>query len=117
MIFSLVKGEPPKFVKKPIDADVKDGEIAEFSCSVTGYPTPEVKWYHKDGEQLVDGDDFSISCKNGTSKLVIAEVIPGDAGKIVCRAVNKLGEASATVQLIVNSKLMSCYFIRMLRAA
>lgn len=37
--------EPPTFVQKPANKDVKEGTKVRFDCTVKGKPTPEVTWW------------------------------------------------------------------------
>ena len=36
--------EPPVFVQKLTNKDVKEGVKARFDCTVKGKPTPEISW-------------------------------------------------------------------------
>lgn len=36
--------EPPVFVRKPDDKDVKENQRARFDVTVTGVPKPELTW-------------------------------------------------------------------------
>lgn len=44
MIDVTEKMEPPVFVVKPVNKDVKEEGKATFECKVKGKPLPEVTW-------------------------------------------------------------------------
>lgn len=67
----------------------------------SGYPDPEVVWY-KDDQPIKETRHFQIDYEeDGHCSLVISEVCPDDDAKYTCKAVNSLGEASCTAELMV----------------
>lgn len=44
MIAVTEKMEPPVFVTKPVNKDVKEEGKATFECKIKGKPLPEVTW-------------------------------------------------------------------------
>ncbi|KAG7466950.1 hypothetical protein MATL_G00147860 [Megalops atlanticus] len=66
-----------------------------------GYPDPEVVWY-KDDQPIKETRHFQIDYdEDGNCSLVISEVSGDDDAKYTCKAVNSLGEATCTAELIV----------------
>lgn len=66
-----------------------------------GYPDPEVVWY-KDDQPIKETRHFQIDYEeDGHCSLVISEVCPDDDAKYTCKAVNSLGEATCTAELLV----------------
>lgn len=66
-----------------------------------GYPDPEVVWY-KDDQPIKETRHFQIDYdEEGNCSLVISEVSADDDAKYTCKAVNSLGEAICTAELIV----------------
>ncbi|XP_016418865.1 myosin light chain kinase, smooth muscle-like [Sinocyclocheilus rhinocerous] len=83
------------------DVEVVEGSAARFDCKIEGYPDPEVVWY-KDDLPIKETRHFQIDYEeDGHCSLVISEVCPDDDAKYTCKAVNSLGEASCTAELMV----------------
>lgn len=96
--------EYPRFVK-PLSAEVRvmDGDKVNFSCVVTGKPTPKVQWYHNDTIVKEAKDVTIYQDTEGVCTLAIAEVFPENAGEYVCKALNKLDQAICSTALVVES--------------
>ncbi|XP_062854171.1 myosin light chain kinase, smooth muscle [Trichomycterus rosablanca] len=92
---------PPTFTLVIQDVEVVEGSAARFDCKIEGYPDPEVIWY-KDDLPIKETRHFQIDYEeDGHCSLVISEVCPDDDAKYTCKAVNGLGEASCTAELMV----------------
>ena len=57
-----------------------------------------INWARRDGSSL----SLSSSVVDFGRRLLLSRVRPNDSGQYVCRASNKIGEATATVLLIVD---------------
>lgn len=67
----------------------------------TGYPDPEVVWF-KDDQPIKETRHFQIDYdEDGNCSLVISEVNGDDDAKYTCKAMNSIGEAVCTAELIV----------------
>uniref|UniRef100_A0A8C8SS89 Myosin light chain kinase, smooth muscle n=1 Tax=Pelusios castaneus TaxID=367368 RepID=A0A8C8SS89_9SAUR len=74
-----------------------------FFPTVTGYPDPEVIWY-KDDQSIKESRHFQIDYdEDGNCSLTISEVCEDDDAKYTCKAVNSLGEATCTAELMVET--------------
>lgn len=74
-----------------------------FFPTVTGYPDPEVIWY-KDDQSIKESRHFQIDYdEDGNCSLTISEVCGDDDAKYTCKAVNSLGEATCTAELLVET--------------
>ena len=99
------KGEPGESYSAPVVAvspktlTVNEGGPASFDCSVSGSPNPVIVWSKTNRQS-------SRSMVSG-GKLLLKNVRGSDSGTYNCSAVNKLGQAQALVQLIVNGKIVS----------
>lgn len=72
-------------------------------CPVAGYPDPEVMWY-KDDQPVKESRHFQIDYdEEGNCSLTISEVCGDDDAKYTCKAVNSLGEATCTAELLVET--------------
>ncbi|XP_062862308.1 myosin light chain kinase, smooth muscle [Trichomycterus rosablanca] len=91
----------PSFSLVIKDVEVVEGSAARFNCKIEGYPDPEVVWY-KDNQPIKETRHFQIDYdENGNCSLVISEVSGDDDAKYTCKAVNSLGEAICSAELIV----------------
>ncbi|KAG9271439.1 myosin light chain kinase, smooth muscle isoform X2 [Astyanax mexicanus] len=91
----------PTFSSVIRDVEVVEGSAARFDCKIEGFPDPEVVWY-KDDQPIKETRHFQIDYdEDGNCSLVISEVNGDDDAKYTCKAVNSLGEAICTAELIV----------------
>uniref|UniRef100_A0A673HMZ5 Myosin light chain kinase, smooth muscle n=1 Tax=Sinocyclocheilus rhinocerous TaxID=307959 RepID=A0A673HMZ5_9TELE len=91
----------PSFSSVIQDVEVVEGSAARFDCKIEGYPDPDVVWY-KDEQPIKETRHFQIDYEeDGHCSLVISEICPDDDAKYTCKAVNSLGEASCTAELLV----------------
>ncbi|XP_010014632.1 PREDICTED: myosin light chain kinase, smooth muscle isoform X2 [Nestor notabilis] len=93
----------PYFTKTILDMEVVEGSAARFDCKIEGYPDPEVMWY-KDDQPVKESRHFQIDYdEDGNCSLTISEVCGDDDAKYTCKAVNSLGEATCTAELLVET--------------
>ncbi|XP_051937962.1 myosin light chain kinase, smooth muscle-like [Hippocampus zosterae] len=91
----------PSFSAVIQDVEVVEGSAARFDCKIEGYPDPEVVWY-KDEQPIKETRHFQIDYdEDGNCSLVISEVSGDDDAKYTVKAVNSLGEATCTAELLV----------------
>ncbi|XP_068184637.1 myosin light chain kinase, smooth muscle [Antennarius striatus] len=91
----------PSFSAVMKDVEVVEGSAARFDCKIEGYPDPEVVWY-KDDQPIKETRHFQIDYdEEGNCSLVISEVSGDDDAKYTVKAVNSLGEATCTAELLV----------------
>ncbi|KAM6970665.1 myosin light chain kinase, smooth muscle [Aplochiton taeniatus] len=91
----------PTFSSVIKDVEVVEGSAARFDCKIEGYPDPEVVWY-KDDHPIKETRHFQIDYdEDGNCCLVISEVSGDDDAKYTVKAVNSLGEATCTAELLV----------------
>ncbi|XP_067891431.1 myosin light chain kinase, smooth muscle-like isoform X2 [Heterodontus francisci] len=93
----------PYFSKTFKDTEVIVGSAARFDCKIEGYPDPEVIWFK--GEQPIkESRHYQIEYdEDGNCCLIVSEVSAHDDGKYTCKAINSLGEATWTSELIVKT--------------
>ncbi|XP_037693002.1 myosin light chain kinase, smooth muscle isoform X2 [Choloepus didactylus] len=93
----------PYFSKTIRDLEVVEGSAAKFDCKIEGYPDPEVVWF-KDDQSIRESRHFQIDYdEDGNCSLIISDVCGDDDAKYTCKAVNSLGEATCTAELIVET--------------
>ncbi|XP_057191725.1 myosin light chain kinase, smooth muscle isoform X2 [Triplophysa rosa] len=91
----------PTFSTVIKDVEVVEGSAARFDCKIEGYPDPEVVWF-KDDQPIKETRHFQIDYdEDGNCSLVISEVSGEDDAKYTCKAMNSVGEATCTAELIV----------------
>ncbi|XP_039503094.1 myosin light chain kinase, smooth muscle isoform X2 [Pimephales promelas] len=91
----------PTFSTVIKDVEVVEGSAARFDCKIEGYPDPEVVWY-KDDQPIKETRHFQIDYdEDGNCSLVISEVNGDDDAKYTCKAMNSIGEAICTAELLV----------------
>ncbi|XP_028993367.1 myosin light chain kinase, smooth muscle-like [Betta splendens] len=91
----------PSFSVVIKDVEVVEGSAARFDCKIEGFPDPEVVWY-RDEHPIKETRHFQIDYdEDGNCSLVISEVSGDDDAKYTVKAVNSLGEATCTAELLV----------------
>nr|XP_003227594.2 PREDICTED: leucine-rich repeat and fibronectin type III domain-containing protein 1-like protein [Anolis carolinensis] len=78
---------------------VTEGEGAVLRCRGVGDPEPSIHWVSREGK-VIANTSRTISYDNGTLEILIATV--QDNGNFTCIASNAAGEATTTVELVVN---------------
>lgn len=99
-----VEEEPkksPSFLKTPEDAHLLEGGNVSLEVKVDGKPTPTVKWYNEEGDEIPETGHLHC-LPDGT--LVIDKVILDDEGLYKCVASNEAGDVSCQVELFVDEE-------------
>lgn len=69
----------------------------------TGYPQPSITWL-KNGQELKPKDGVQISFEHNHARVQLKSVNVKDAGRYTCTAINDVGTASSTADLVVKSR-------------
>ena len=99
-----LKGDPgesislPQVIISPNTQTVTENQTATFYCSASGNPKPTVSW------SKVNSSLKERQMINGGRLQVIRSTF-NDSGDFMCTAVNILGRAEATANLVVEGKL------------
>nr|CAD7424747.1 unnamed protein product [Timema monikensis] len=91
---------PPEIVKPLRNANAIQNHNAEFQCTITGTPRPNITWY-KGARELNHGNKYHMLKEGDTYSLVINDVYGEDADEYVCRAANKGGIKSTRAELVI----------------
>ena len=98
-----MKKEKPKFLSKPQDQTVNQGEDAKFEAEATGKPEPKIEWLY--GRTPLVASERIIMEREGTKyTLTIKAAELKEAGQYTIKATNDQGSLSANAKLVVNSK-------------
>ncbi|RZB39359.1 muscle M-line assembly protein unc-89-like [Asbolus verrucosus] len=85
------KTEPPAFLKRIGDTELFKGMTAKFTACATGYPEPEVEWYHNNQKIFPSNRIRMESDHTGLLRLVISDLDEDDLGKYSCKITNEYG--------------------------
>merc|ERR1712179_90989 len=91
----------PSFTDQLENIEVKANDIARFTATVAGVPTPRVKWFRND-EEINNSYDFAIRSEGDLHSLTIEVAQEEDTGTFSAVAVNQAGEAKSSASLKVN---------------
>uniref|UniRef100_A0A8C3KHR4 Ig-like domain-containing protein n=1 Tax=Calidris pygmaea TaxID=425635 RepID=A0A8C3KHR4_9CHAR len=91
----------PCFAREPDSVRCAPGFTAVFEYTVAGEPCPSVQWF-KGSEQLFSDAHRSVAHHpDGSGSLTVRECMEEDTGLYTCRAVNTVGEATCSAELLV----------------
>ncbi|XP_060132493.1 leucine-rich repeat and fibronectin type III domain-containing protein 1-like protein [Zootoca vivipara] len=91
--------EPPVITRYTGRLVVTEGEEAVLRCRGVGDPEPSIHWVSPEGK-VVANTSRTTSYENGTLEVLIATV--QDTGAFTCIASNAAGEATTSIELVVN---------------
>nr|XP_049692295.1 obscurin isoform X6 [Helicoverpa armigera] len=96
----------PYFLVALKDTEIMENTYLRFMVNVKGDPNPEVKFYRDDKEILTTSESDRVSiirtrADRGCYELVISDVLPSDAGKYSCKAMNIYGEVTSEATVTV----------------
>ncbi len=93
-------GTPPEFIITVKTCQVKEGETAEFTCQVTGEPTPDLTWYYNN-QELEGTGRYTMVQRDQLQVLEVYDVVPVDGGEYQVTAKNPFGQATCGASLEV----------------
>ncbi|XP_043196790.1 peroxidasin homolog isoform X2 [Amphibalanus amphitrite] len=93
----------PRFITPPRDQYVGLGDLAELSCVVDGFPTPQLVWMRAGHPITTQTPRYRLRFAAREANLTIINVQPQDAGEYRCAAANHLGRVEAPAQLILQA--------------
>ncbi|VDK68030.1 unnamed protein product, partial [Onchocerca ochengi] len=99
----VVATEKPKIKKAPEKGIGKVGDKLKLSVEFTGKPAPKVRWY-KNGEQIFDNVDNTITETEKQSVLTIQKLIEDDEGDYQVVVENDCGAVQHKFSVAVKSK-------------
>lgn len=98
----------PSFTQKPQLRQEDEGNRLIFECQLVSSPKPEISWFRSD-EQLKEDARTTFKIQSvGTNKFLVVleldDVIETDAGLYKVKAMNKMGEVAASINLNFSRK-------------
>ncbi|NWT65536.1 TITIN protein, partial [Prunella himalayana] len=97
------EGKAPVFLKPVSDVEVRQGDVARLSVTVTGSPTPKIQWFFKSTE-LSPCMDCKLVFAGNDHSLILPCAGVRDEGEYLCVASNAHGETSCGAQLHVRPR-------------
>uniref|UniRef100_A0A8D0GVU6 Leucine rich repeat and fibronectin type III domain containing 3 n=1 Tax=Sphenodon punctatus TaxID=8508 RepID=A0A8D0GVU6_SPHPU len=91
--------EPPVITRHTGRLVVTEGEAAVLRCRGVGDPEPSIHWVSPEGK-VVANTSRTVSYESGTLEILISTV--KDTGDFTCIASNAAGDATTSVELVVN---------------
>lgn len=98
-------GQKPTFIQPLVSCTVPHGEVARFYSCVSGFPKPEISWFH--GQEPVKPNKntvFHFDEMTNTATLIIVDAFSEHAGEYTCKATNPAGEAVCTATLTISTE-------------
>ncbi|XP_071792535.1 protein Obscurin-like isoform X2 [Asterias amurensis] len=90
----------PQFVVGLSDKRITQGSATVLECEITGEPEPDIVWY-REGEEIKEGGKYRYEFEGDHGVLlVINNATMSDCGQYTCKAVNPVGSAESSAQLI-----------------
>lgn len=90
----------PHFVQKLQPTVSGPRETTKLVCTVKAKPAADITWY-KNGREIYADEKYTMYNVENVSTLEIANVTEEDVALYTCKAINKVGQASCTANLIV----------------
>uniref|UniRef100_A0A4W3GDK3 Myopalladin n=1 Tax=Callorhinchus milii TaxID=7868 RepID=A0A4W3GDK3_CALMI len=94
------KGNRPRFIQKLKSREAPEGSRVQLDCTVTGIPTPEVRWYCE-GKELQNSPDLHIVRDSDRYSLIISEAFEEDTGRYTCLASNIYGSDATSAEIYI----------------
>ncbi|RZF38825.1 hypothetical protein LSTR_LSTR000528 [Laodelphax striatellus] len=82
------------------------GEKKNLLCNVTGAPTPRIYWFHNsreivEPEKVPTKEKHRIQLRDNNMTLHIHNIMEGDQGTYICKAVNRLGSVTSSHKIVM----------------
>jgi serine/threonine protein kinase len=94
----------PRFVRKPRNQNVAEGQTATFSCIILAVSPPVVSWWQS-GQEIKQSTKYMKKYNRNSYIMEVKRCTLDDRGEFICRAVNSYGEREYNVFLNVERKL------------
>ncbi|XP_009076125.1 PREDICTED: titin-like [Acanthisitta chloris] len=94
------EGKAPVFLKQISDGEVRQGDVARLSVTVTGSPTPKIQWFFNN-VKLTSSTDCKLVFAGNDHSLILPYVGVQDDGEYTCVARNVHGETTCSAHLHV----------------
>lgn len=95
-----MKKNKPNFITKLTPSVVTVGSSAKFTVTVSGFPKPNIKWFHN-GKFITSSSVYKFVEERNEHSLIISEVKKEFEGEYSCIASNRFGQTTCTTTLKV----------------
>ncbi|ESO91797.1 hypothetical protein LOTGIDRAFT_121777 [Lottia gigantea] len=92
----------PRFVRKPRNVHVSEGQVAKFDCKIVAASPPIITWY-LDNSLLNQSYKYMQKYHGNEFELKMSRVTTSDKGEIMVRAENSFGRKESSAKLITPS--------------
>uniref|UniRef100_A0A803TKE8 Ig-like domain-containing protein n=1 Tax=Anolis carolinensis TaxID=28377 RepID=A0A803TKE8_ANOCA len=93
------KSNVPTFLKHVSNVEIRLGDIATLSVSVTGNPKPQIEWFFN-GIKLISSTDYKFVYDDENYSLIILSTKFNHEGEYTCIASNIHGETTCSAELV-----------------
>ncbi|XP_009862967.1 PREDICTED: titin-like [Apaloderma vittatum] len=97
-------GKAPVFLKQASNVEVWQGDVARFSVTVTGSPTPKIQWFFN-SMKLTPSTDCKLVFAGNDYSLILPYASVQDEGEYTCTAINEHGETTCSAHLHVRQQV------------
>ena len=97
------KKEKPVFITQISPAELSVGETAKFTVTVSGFPKPNVQWFHK-GQEITSSSVYTFHQEDNQYTLNISQVQTEYEGEYSCTVSNRFGQSTCSALLHVKVK-------------
>ena len=94
----------PRFVRKPRNQNVLEGNSAEFSCIIIAVSTPVISWFHG-SDEIKQSTKHMKKYNRDSYTLEVKRCSMEDKGEYIIKAINSYGEREYNAFLNVDRKL------------
>ncbi|XP_073710753.1 titin-like, partial [Misgurnus anguillicaudatus] len=94
------KPKKPVFVTEISSAIASAGNTAKFTVQVSGFPKPDIEWYHN-GQLIKSSSVYTFVEEKEEHTLVITRITKELEGEYTCTASNQFGKSTCTSYLNV----------------
>lgn len=97
------KNSAPRFISSFIGKIVEQGSNTTLEAIIDGFPVPEIQ-ITKNDMPLKETENIKIAHHNNRITISLNNISSNDAGRYSCSAVNSIGNAASTADIVVKSK-------------
>lgn len=86
--------------EKLITQKLRKSTEYRVSANITGYPHPDIKWFH-DGIEIKSSNEVTITTTSNTTEIYISKLVRSHSGKYTIEATNVAGTSTVDLTLTI----------------